>query len=66
MVKKASEKKLAQKYCSNWVGGNCSGMIIKYEDRVTKTWLDEELAGNACIIDNGCYFFEDYVRPAIK
>ena len=33
---------------------------------MTKIWLDEELADKECIIDSGCYFFEDYVRPAIK
>ena len=66
MAKKTSEKKLAQKYCSNWVRGACIGRIIKYQDGVTKIWLDEELAGKECIIDNGCHFFEDYVRPAIK
>tara|TARA_Y100001951_G_scaffold98351_1_gene99064 strand:- start:486 stop:686 length:201 start_codon:yes stop_codon:yes gene_type:complete len=66
MPTKGSEKKLAQKYCSNWVRGNCIGRIIKYEDGMTKIWLDEELADKECIIDAGCYFFEDYVRPALK
>ena len=63
-----SKKRLAQKYCANWKYGNCLGSVHTF-DRETGTntvTIDEKLADKPCIVDEGCYYFEDYVAPALN
>jgi hypothetical protein len=63
-----SKKRLAQKHCSNWTRGKCSGLVITFKKweghSATEYHIDKKMAGKDCEPE-GCHFYDTIVLPSL-
>lgn len=70
-MNKSTNLNSARNNCANWNAGLCLGAMIRIRRKKGKRpflhqYLDPELAGKPCVVNQGCHYFNYIVAPAIS
>jgi len=70
-MNRATNLNRARNHCANWNNGNCDAVMMRIERKEGKKpylnqWLDTDLAGKPCKVNEGCGYFNSIVAPAIS